>query len=59
MENGNYVNVKGINVDIEKAERLKYKLIALENSNIKTKDYNEGKMLEIIKKMIEEEVECY
>ena len=61
MENRTYVNINGINVDVEKADRLVQKLIATENKFIKTKtkESDDSKMFDIIKKMIEEEVECY
>lgn len=35
------------------------KLIMREKKNIKTKQYNDGEMVKMIKKMIEEEVQCY
>lgn len=48
-----------VKIDIEKANRMLKKLIVKETANIKTKRYNDGEMVRQIKKMIEEEVECY
>lgn len=58
MEN-NDIMVNGIEVDRVKAQKLLQKLILREKTNIKTKEKNEGEMVRMIKKMIEEEVECY
>lgn len=51
--------VNGIEVDIKKAQRMLKKLVVREKTNIKTKQYNDGQMINQIKKMIEEEVRCY
>lgn len=53
------VNVNGIEVDIEKAQRLIKKVIVKEKRNLSTKELGPGAMVDKIKKMIEEEVECY
>lgn len=58
MEN-NDIMVNGIEVDRVKAQKLLQKLILREKTNIKTKEKNDGEMVRMIKKMIEEEVECY
>lgn len=55
----NSVMVNGIEVDKEKAQKMLQKLILREKTNIKTREKNDGEMVRMIKKMIEEEVECY
>ena len=57
--NGDKVEVNGIKVDTEKAQRMLQKIIIREKNNIKTKQFNDVEMARKIKKMIEEEVECY
>ena len=57
--NGEKVEVNGIDVDTEKAQRMLQKIIIKEKNNIKTKQFNDVEMARKIKKMIEEEVECY
>lgn len=51
--------INGIEVDSEKAQKMLTKLIMKEKKNIKTKQYNDSEMVKMIKKMIEEEVQCY
>jgi hypothetical protein len=51
--------VNGIKVDRVKVQRMLEKLVMSEKVNIKTKQYNDMDMVKKIKKMIEEEVECY
>lgn len=53
------VMVDRIEIDVLKAQRMLQKLIVREKRNIKTKEKNDGEMVRMIKKMIEEEVECY
>jgi|GEM_PF-3359235 len=48
-----------IKIDKEKAQRLLKKLIIMERQNLKTKMHNDQQMVKLIKKSIEEEVECY
>ncbi len=52
-------NVNGIDVDVEKAKKLINKVIVKEKRNLSTNELGSGQMVEKIKKMIEEEVECY
>ncbi|MBP7508524.1 MAG: hypothetical protein KA807_11920 [Prolixibacteraceae bacterium] len=59
MDNSNPTIINGIEIDTEKAQKMLTKLIMIEKKNIKTKQYNDGEMVKIIKKMIEEEVQCY
>lgn len=59
MESEKIKNVNGIDVDIEKAQRLIKKVIVKEKRNLSTKELGPGAMVDKIKKMIEEEVECY
>lgn len=51
--------VNGIEIDTKKAQIMLRKLIMREKINIKTKQYNDNQMVNQIKKMIEEELECY
>lgn len=51
--------VNGIEVDVDKAQRLIKKVIVKEKRNLSTKEFGPGAMVDKIKKMIEEEVECY
>ena len=51
--------VNGIEVDVEKAQKLIKKVIVKEKRNLSTKEFGTAEMVKKIKKMIEEEVECY
>ena len=51
--------VNGVEVDASKAQRMLQRIIVREKTNIKTKQFNDTEMAKKIKKMIEEEVECY
>lgn len=51
--------INGIEIDTEKAQRLLQKLVISEKTNIKSKELNDMQMVAKIKKMIQEEVECY
>lgn len=53
------VEINGIEIDTEKAQRMLKRIIVSEKTNIKTKQYNDTEMTRKIKKMIEEEVQCY
>lgn len=59
MANENTEIVNGIEVDVDKAQRLIKKVIVKEKRNLSTKELKPGAMVDKIKKMIEEEVECY
>ena len=59
MANEKTENVNGIEVDVDKAQRLIKKVIVKEKRNLSTKELGSGAMVDKIKKMIEEEVECY
>lgn len=48
-----------IDVDEKKVEKLLKRLIVMEKQNLRTKQFNNTEMVKKIKKMIEEEVECY
>lgn len=48
-----------VQIDLAKAQRLLQKLIMLEKRNLMSKQFNDTEMVEKIKKMIKEEVECY
>lgn len=47
-----------INIDEKIVERLKRKIILKENQNLKTRSISDPRMVEWIKKQIEEEVQC-
>ena len=51
--------VNGVEIDTEKAHRLLQKLVIKEKTHIKSKERNDTQMVAEIKKMIQEEVECY
>lgn len=51
--------VNGIEIDTEKVQRMLGKLILREKINLKTREKTDAQMVQMIKKMIEEEVECY
>lgn len=51
--------VNGVQIDEKKVERMLRKIIIMEKQNIKTKQFNDSEMVKKIKKIIEEEVECY
>ena len=59
MDNTNPTIINGIEIDVDKAQKMLTKLIMREKKNIKTKQYNDVEMVKMIKKMIEEEVQCY
>ena len=53
------IEINGIEVDEKKANLLLQKLILLEKKNIMLKQDSDAKIVEKIKKMIQEEVECF
>jgi len=53
------VTINGVEIDAEKADALLKRIIIKEKINIKTKQYNDGEMVRMIKKLIEEVAECY
>lgn len=55
----NITIINNVEIDTDKAKKMLTKLIMREKNNIKTKQYNDGEMVKIIKSMIEEEVKCY
>ena len=52
-------NVNGIEIDTGKVQRLLSKLIMREKTNLQTREKTDVQMVQQIKKLIEEEVECY
>jgi len=52
-------SVNGIEIDTEKVNRMLAKLIMREKTNLQTREKGDAEMVRMIKKMIEEEVECY
>ena len=59
MESSKTETVNGIEVDVEKAQKLIKRVIVKEKRNLSTKECGNAEMVRKIKKMIEEEVECY
>ncbi len=59
METNEKEIVNGIEIDVAKAQRLIKKVIVKEKRNLSTKEFGSAEMVKKIKKMIEEEVECY
>ena len=59
MENKKTENTNGIDVDVEKAQKLIKRVIVKEKRNLSTKEFSNPEMIRRIKKMIEEDVECY
>lgn len=57
--NGDKIVVSGVEIDTRKAQLMLQKIIIKEKTNIKTKQFNDLEMVKKIKKMIEEEVQCY
>lgn len=53
------MEVNGVEIDVQKARRMLQRIIVREKTNIKTKQFNDTEMVKKIKKMIEEEVQCY
>ena len=53
------IEVNGVEIDSQKAQRMLQRIIVREKTNIKTKQFNDTEMARTIKKMIEEEVQCY
>ena len=52
-------NINGIEIDTNKVQRMLAKLIMREKTNLQTREKSDAQMVQMIKKMIEEEVECY
>ena len=53
------MEVNGVEIDVQKAQRMLQRIIVRQKTNIKTKQFNDTEMAKKIKKMIEEEVQCY
>ena len=53
------IEVNDVEIDTKKAQRMLQHIIVREKTNIKTKQFNDTEMAKKIKKMIEEEVQCY
>ena len=52
-------SVGGIEIDKDKVNKMLKKLIIREKNNLQTREKSDGQMVQMIRKMIEEEVECY
>lgn len=52
-------NVGGIDIDPAKVQRMLAKLIVREKNNLQTREKSDAQMVQMIKKLIEEEVTCY
>ena len=53
------MEVNGVEIDVQKAQRMLQRIIVREKTNIKTKQFNDTETVKKIKKMTEEEVQCY
>lgn len=53
------IKYEGVDIDLEKVDRILRKIIIKENLNQKTKEKSDILMVQWIKKQIEEEIECY
>ena len=51
--------VNGVEIDTDKVDRMLRKLILREKTNLQTREKTDSQMVAMIKKLIEEEVECY
>ena len=51
------MEVNGVEIDVQKAQRMLQRIIVREKTNIKTKQFNDTEMVKKIKKMIEEEIQ--
>lgn len=51
--------INSITINTETATKILQRVIVKENNNIKTKEKNDGEMVRLIQKLIQEEVECY
>ena len=56
---GAKVEKNGVVIDDAKAQRMLRRVINAEKENNRTRDLSEPKMVEKIKKIIEEETKCY
>lgn len=59
MDEEKYVKDNEIQIDLNVADRLLRKIIIREKQNLKTKQYTGPAMVDMIAKLIKEEVECY
>lgn len=53
------VNIDGIDVDVEKANKILKKVLITEKSNLSTKKLSSQELIKDIKKKIAEEVKCF
>ena len=53
------ITVNGVEIDVEKADKLTKRIVVKEKRNLSTNKYGPGEMVKKIKNMIEEDVECY
>lgn len=53
------IEKNGITISKTRANRMLKRIIVAEKQNNRTKDLSEAKMVEKLRKIIEEEAECY
>jgi len=53
------ITFDGVTIDVNKVDRILKKIIIREKSNLKTREKSDAQMVQLIKKIIEEEIECY
>ena len=51
--------VDGVEIDTYKVQRMLEKLILREKTNLKTREKTDAQMVQMIRKLIEEEIACY
>ncbi|MCL2153082.1 MAG: hypothetical protein FWH57_09025 [Oscillospiraceae bacterium] len=52
-------NANSTSIETEKVQRMLARLIMREKNNLQTREKSDAQMVQMIKKMIEEEVQCY
>ena len=57
--NNEFPKINEITIDTDKVQRMLTKLIIREKTNLQTREKSDSQMVQMIKTMIAEEVECY
>ncbi len=53
------ITFEGVEIDESKVDRILKNIIFREKANLKTREKSDAQMVQIIKKIIEEEIQCY
>lgn len=51
-------NINRVTIDEQKLNRIRKRIIQIENDNVKTREYNDDDIKKKIEKIIEEEIKC-